>query len=558
MSSQAFRRLSQAYRAVMKKSGAYAAMTTRDKSIRSNLVLFRDCIPELDPHKRGILFLKVVKSTGKRRCAVELIWAGLIILATFSTKITTKIGIPGLLIFLGIGMVFGSDGLGWLYFDNMMLARQISDIALIIILFEGGYTIKKNLLKTALKPALSLATLGVVITGVVTALFIRFFFHMEWLTAMLLGSIISSTDAAAIFSILRGKALPPKVTATLQVESASNDPMAIMLTVTIIGLINGAQQSAWLSVLSFLWQLGGGAFIGWLIFLVGKWLFNSLRAGSGGFYYVLIIGVCFLAFGFAKIVYSNGFVAVFFAGVLFGNARFAFKGGVSHFLEGISAFAQVLVFLILGLLVFPRQLLFSWEEGLWIAIILMFVSRPVAVFLCTLFTRFTFKEKVFIAWSGFKGAVPIVLGTYPVVAGLDPDSRLFNIVFFAVLLTTLLEGSTLDWVGRSLGLLKESAPKPLVSMELMALENANFELIEVSLSETDFASKKLIRDMEFPPDVSITAIVRDNEVIPAKGNTRLLSGDLLFVLTPTTLSETLPDYFSCLNSSPCPPEASDT
>ncbi|MDD8054101.1 MAG: cation:proton antiporter, partial [Thermotogota bacterium] len=206
---------------------------------------------------------------------MELVWAGLIILATFSTKITTKIGIPGLLVFLGIGMLFGSDGFGWLYFDNMTLARQISDIALIIILFEGGYTIKKSLLKTSLKPALTLATLGVVITSVVTALFLHFFLHLNWLTALLLGSIISSTDAAAVFSILRGKALPTKVTATLQVESASNDPMAIMLTITIIGLINGAQQSVWMWGLSFVWQLCGGALIGWLIFVAGKWLFNS-------------------------------------------------------------------------------------------------------------------------------------------------------------------------------------------------------------------------------------------------------------------------------------------
>ena len=500
----------------------------------------------------------MVKWRHRGRCAVELVWAGLIILATFSTKITTKIGIPGLLVFLGIGMLFGSDGFGWLYFDNMTLARQISDIALIIILFEGGYTIKKSLLKTSLKPALALATLGVVITSAVTALFLHFFLHLNWLTALLLGSIISSTDAAAVFSILRGKALPTKVTATLQVESASNDPMAIMLTITIIGLINGAQQSVWMWGLSFVWQLCGGALIGWLIFVAGKWLFNSLKAGSGGFYYVLIIGVCLLAYGFAKIVQANGFVAVFFAGVLFGNAKFAFKGGVSHFLEGISTFAQVLVFLLLGLLVFPKQLLFSWHEGVWVAIILMFVSRPLAVFLCTLFSSFSFKERVFITWSGFKGAVPIVLATYPVVAGLDPDSRIFNIVFFAVFLTTLLEGSTLDWVGRALGLLRKSAPKPLVSMELMALENANFELIEISLGERDFASEKLIRDMALPPDVSITAIVRHNEVVPAKGNTRLISGDLLFVLTPTELSETLPDYFMCSTTCPNPKEPSET
>jgi cell volume regulation protein A len=342
------------------------------------------------------------------------------------------------------------------------------------------------------------------------------------------------------------------------VESASNDPMAIMLTITIIGLINGAQQSVWMWGLSFVWQLCGGALIGWLIFVAGKWLFNSLKAGSGGFYYVLIIGVCLLAYGFAKIVQANGFVAVFFAGVLFGNAKFAFKGGVSHFLEGISTFAQVLVFLLLGLLVFPKQLLFSWHEGVWVAIILMFVSRPLAVFLCTLFSSFSFKERVFITWSGFKGAVPIVLATYPVVAGLDPDSRIFNIVFFAVFLTTLLEGSTLDWVGRALGLLRKSAPKPLVSMELMALENANFELIEISLGERDFASEKLIRDMALPPDVSITAIVRHNEVVPAKGNTRLISGDLLFVLTPTELSETLPDYFMCSTTCPNPKEPSET
>jgi cell volume regulation protein A len=477
-----------------------------------------------------------------------LVWAGLIILATFSTKITAKIGVPGLLVFLGIGMLFGSDGFSWIYFDNMLLAQQISNIALIIILFEGGYNVKYSLIRTAFAPAITLATLGIIITTVVTGFFLRFFFGFDWLPAFLLGAIISSTDAAAVFSILRGKALPPKVSATLEVESASNDPMAILLTIAIIGLIKGETQNTWQWIGLFLWQFIGGFGIGWIVFIVGRWLFNSLKARTGGFYYVLILGICFLAYGFAEAVKANGFIAVFFAGVMFGNNRFAFKGGVSHFLEGVSTFAQVLVFLLLGLLVFPKQLFTTWHEGIWIALILIFISRPAAVFLCTMFSKFSQKERLFITWGGVKGAVPIVLATYPAVAGLDPENRLFNIVFFAVLITTLLEGSTLDWIGKKLRLLRKSSPKPLVSMELMALENANVELIEIVLDEQFTASGKLVRELNLPQEVLITAIVRENQLISAKGNTLLRSSDLLFVLTPTELSESISEYFICNES----------
>jgi cell volume regulation protein A len=472
-----------------------------------------------------------------------LVWAGLIILATFSTKITAKIGVPGLLVFLGIGMLFGSDGFSWFYFDNMLLAQQMSNIALIIIIFEGGYTVKRALIRTAFAPAMTLATLGIIITVSITGLFLHYFFNFEWLSAFLLGAMISSTDAAAVFSVFRGKALPQKVSATLEVESASNDPMAILLTIAFIGLIKGEAQSAWHWGLLFFWQFIGGFGIGWLVFIVGKWLFNTLKARTGGYYYVLILGVCFLAYGLAESVKANGFIAVFFAGVMFGNSRFAFKGGVSHFLEGVSTFAQVLIFLLLGLLVFPTQLLTTWQEGVWITLILILFSRPVAVFLCTLFSKFTVKEKIFLAWGGFKGAVPIVLATYPAVAGLDPENRFFNIVFFVVCITTLLEGSTIDWIGKKLGLLRNSAPKPLVSMELMALENANVELIEIVLDEQFTASGKLVRELNLPQEVLITAIVRENQLIPAKGNTLLRSSDLLFVLTPTELSESIPDYF---------------
>lgn len=460
-----------------------------------------------------------------------LLWAVLILVSTFFSKISSRFGIPGLIVFLGVGMLFGSDGFNWIYFDDVQLVQQIANIALIFILFEGGFVTKQSSLHSVWKSALSLSTLGVVITAVVVGIATHLLLGMEWYFSLLLGAIISSTDAAAVMSIFRNKSIQPQVSSTLEVESASNDPMAIVLTLTIMGLITGTMHNPEEMLGYLAWQFGGGFMIGWGINKLGRWFIDGLRDDSGGFYYVLIMGISLLSYGLADLLGANGFIAAFFAGFFMGNSEFTYKRGITHFLEGLSTLSVVGLFLILGLLVFPRELPSVWKEGTLIALVLIFVARPIAVFICTIRSKFRFKEKWFISWGGIKGAVPIVLATYPAAAGMDQGRFVFDVVFFVVLISSLIQGSTLDWIAGKLGLITGYRKKPPYSLELLALQKSNTEILNLAVDEGIPISGRAIKDIALPQDTIITAIVRDQQLIAPRGPTVIKPGDVLFVLT---------------------------
>ncbi len=460
-----------------------------------------------------------------------LFWSILILMAAFSTKVSSKIGIPALVVFLGIGMLFGSDFLNLIYFDDVNLAQQIANIALIFILFEGGFKTKDSALRSVWKSAFSLATLGVIITAVIVGLLTHLVFGLDFIFSLLLGSIISSTDAAAVFSVFRNKAIKRNVASTLEVESASNDPMAIVMTLTILSIVKGVTDSPESIVWEVVWQFGGGFLIGWMISRVGRWLFNILKTDAGGFYYVLIMGISLLSYGFGDLIGANGFIAAFFTGFFLGNSEFIYKRAISHFLEGISTIGVVGLFLILGLLVFPHELLGVWKEGILIALILVFVARPIAVFISTIASRFTFAERLFISWGGIKGAVAIVLATYPVVANIPNGRLIFNAVFFAVLFSALIQGSTLDWMAEKLKLVTGKPQKNAYSLELLALEKSNTEILNIMVDEDLPIVGKAIRDIQIPPNTIITAIVREGTLIAPKGDTVIKALDNLFLLT---------------------------
>lgn len=454
----------------------------------------------------------------------------LLLLATYSTRLASRFGIPGLIVFLGLGMLFGSDGLNLVYFDDPILAQKIAEAALLIILFEGGFTTSRSLFQMTVGPASFLATVGIVLTAVILGFLSHLVLGVDLKIAMLIGAITSSTDAAAVFAIMRAKKLSPKTAATLEIESASNDPMAIILTVAIIALIQGDITTPASFVATLTWQILIGAVIGVIIGKIGPILFNRAKLEASAFYYVLILGLAALTFGLAELIKGNGFIAVFVAGYFIGNAEFVYKQGISRFLEGVSTFVHVVLFLMLGLLVFPSQLIYSWKEGVVIALLLMFIARPLTVFLSTVFWDFTLKEKLFLCWGGVKGAVPIVLATYPTVAGLEVGHFIFNTVFFVVLLSTLIQGSSLYWVANKLGLLIGERQTKSYYLELIATEKTDYALLEYEIREDSYLVGSKLGKLAFPANSLITAIVRNNSIIAPRGGTAIQGGDTLFIL----------------------------
>jgi len=456
--------------------------------------------------------------------------AVLLIAAIYSTKITAKLGVPVLLLFLGIGMLFGSDVLNLIYFDNAVIAQEVANVFLIFILFEGGFHTRRETVKSVFGPALSLATFGIVLMAAILGLLIYLVTDLNLLYSFLIGSIISSTDAAAVFMILRQRTIKKHISTTLEVESAANDPMAIMLTIVFIQIISGQPRNIGSFLLGLTWQFGGGIAVGWIVGKLGALLFDRLRLENRGYYHVLSIAVGLLAFGGAEIIYSNGILAVFFAGYWLGNTDFVYRRGVAHFIEGISTFSNIAIFLLLGILVFPKSLIPVWREGLLITLLMIAIARPLTVLICTLPFKYKFREKLFLMWGGIKGAVPIVLATYPAVHGIDENHFIFNIVFFAVFLSCLLQGTTLSWVAKKLRLCLPARPKAIHSIELITMRKTEVDVFEIRLSETSRIDGWQISDLPLPSDTLIIAIIRDNQIIPPKGHTVLKKEDVLFVI----------------------------
>jgi cell volume regulation protein A len=336
--------------------------------------------------------------------------------------------VPLILIALAIGIIFGSDVTGIIYFDNAELTKQITDIALMFILFAGGYETKIKDLKNVLKPALLLSSIGVLFTGVICALLFSLIFKWDFLHSLLLSAIISSTDASAIFSILRGSNIDKQTTSLIKLESATNDPMAIIFTTFLIQLFQGYNFSTFSTILIFLWLFIGGIAIGILIGVLSKIIIKQIKDLDAGYYHLLIIGIIFLSFGIAELCNANGLMAVFFTGLILGNTKLPYNNRIAAFTDTLSFITNVIIYVLLGLLAFPSKFSEIYLYGIGLFLILTFVARPVTVFLLTAFTKFSIKKKTFISWSGIRGTVPIVLATYPLIAGLDPNHQMFNII----------------------------------------------------------------------------------------------------------------------------------
>ncbi len=348
--------------------------------------------------------------------------------------------------------------------------------------------------------------------------------------SLLLCTIISSTDAAAVFSILRTRSINRNVSAMTEIESAANDPMAIISVTAIIQLMTGGGVDTARSLLLFFWQLGGGVAIGLTAGRVGSSLFSRLKNIDIGYYYIFMIGIILLSYSLADFCRASGMLSVFFSGFIMGNSKIPFKNGVSSFSEALSFIANVALFILLGLLVFPGQLQGTWLVSLLLFLVLTFIGRPVAVLVCTSFAGLNIREKIFIGWSGLRGAVPIVLATYPVAAGIEDGHVFFNIIFLCVTFSIVIQGTTIGRLADLLRLSGKARTRPGQTMELVTIHETDYELIEVFIDSDAYHGECRISDMGLPSGVTITMVNRDNKIVAPRGSTIILPGDILSVL----------------------------
>lgn len=455
----------------------------------------------------------------------------LVLLGIISSKVSTRLGMPVLVLFLLVGMAAGSEGIGRLDFEDYRLAHAIGTVALVMILFDGGLGTSMASIRSSWKPSILLATLGVLVTAVITGLAAHWILGISLLEGMLLGSIVGSTDASAVFSVLRtgGVGLPRRISSVLEVESASNDPAAIFLTVGCIELLLGHVSFGPGLLKLFALQMAVGAVIGYAAGRGTVWIANRIELGATGLYPVLVSACCLLTYGLTVRLGGSGFLAVYLAGVVVGNRRLAFQQGIRRFHDAIAWLAQILMFVTLGLLCFPSRL---WEVGgkaVLIAAVLILVARPLAVLISASPFRFNWKELTFISWVGLKGAVPITLATFPLMFATPEVSLqaplLFDVVFFIVVVSAILQGSTLASAARWLGLERPREPEPPVTLEISSLRNVDGEIIDYMIREDSRAAGRLVKDLALPGGVVIAMITRGDQVIAPQGMTRIHVGD---------------------------------
>jgi cell volume regulation protein A len=464
-----------------------------------------------------------------------------------------RLRVPGLLLFLFLGMALGSDGLGWIAFSDYDLARTIGIIALALILFEGGLTAGLLEVRPVLAPAISLATVGTLVTAAVTGLTAAWLFDLTTSQGLLLGAVLASTDGAAIFALLRGSTLRRRLARTLEAESGLNDPIAVLL---VIGLIEYETTDGYglADALELLVrQIGIGAVVGVVVAAVMVWALRRAKLATGGLYPVATLATAALAFGGADALHGSGFLAVYVAGLGLGTAGIPAQQTVTVFHQGLAWVAQVTMFLALGLLVFPSHLDDVAVEGTVLAIVLVVIARPLAVAVSTLGFGYSWAERAVLSIAGLRGAVPVVLATFPVIAGVKGSSVIFDIVFFAVLISTLLQGLSFERVAAWLGATttEPALPRPLA--EAGTIRRLGAEILEYEIAHDDAAVGASVRDLGLPREAVVNVIVRDQEAIPPRGSTRLRAGDRLHVLLRSELSREIPGIVERWRTGPLGP-----
>ncbi len=464
---------------------------------------------------------------------IIIVIAVFLVVSVSLSKISERFGVPALLVFLGIGMLAGSDGPGGLYFDNAWLSQALGTVALAFILFTGGLETEVQTVKTVAKPALLLATAGVLITAVLTGLCVKYALGLSWLKSLLIGSIVSSTDAAAVFAVLRSKnvSLKEPLRPLLELESGSNDPMAVFLTIGFIELLRNPAQSMWSLIPLFFQQMVLGFLLGYAMSKLFIAIVNRINLDYEGLYPVLSLGWVLLTYGLTAWLNGSGFLAVYIIGIMLGKHVYSHKKSLIRFHDGVAWLMQISMFLTLGLLVFPKQLMPVAGQGLLISLLLIFVARPVSVFIGLAAFKFSLREKLLISWVGLRGSVPIVLATFPLLAGLDQDHFIFNLVFFIVITSVLFQGTTIPYFARILGVDAPFVRKRRYPIDFEGSSKVNMQLEDFIVPYESKAVGQPIFKLGFPKDSLITLIVRDNKYITPRGDTLLEEGDVLLILS---------------------------
>jgi potassium/hydrogen antiporter len=464
--------------------------------------------------------------------------------ALLASFVAGRLRVPGLVLFLAVGMLAGSDATGWIdfgrEFEDYELARAVGVIALALILFEGGLTAGLGEIRPVMGPALSLAVVGTIGTALLTGVAAYLLFDFTVLEGMLMGAIVSATDGAAIFAVLRGSTLRRKLARTLEGEAGLNDPVAVLL---VVGLIEWMQQDDYglpdMAAL-FAQELAIGALIGIGVGWLAVQAFMLARLSSQGLYPVASVATVALAFGAADFSDGSGFMAAYVAGLVLGSASIPAKNTITTFHQGLAWVAQLTMFLTLGLLVFPSQLGDVWLEGTILAIVTAAVARPLAVALAIGPARYSVAERGLLGWAGLRGAVPVVLATFPIIEGVPEGNEFFNIAFFAVLLSTVLQGTTFEPLAARLKLTTDEPAMPPPMFEVGAVRQLGGDVVEHVIRPGDAAAGARLRDLGLPRDALVSLVVRGDEALLPRGSTRLEEGDRLLVLVRREVARELP------------------
>ncbi|HOI58482.1 MAG: potassium/proton antiporter [Methanoculleus sp.] len=475
---------------------------------------------------------------------LELVFVGiatLFLISIIANKFSERLGVPALLIFLIVGMLAGSEGPGGIPFDDPAIAQVIGIIALAYILFSGGIDTRLEQIQPILWPGIALSTIGVVLTAALLGIFAVVVLGFPPLTGLLLGAVVSSTDAAAVFSVLRTARarLKGNLRPFLEFESGSNDPMAVLLTTGIIGLILTPGSSILDLVPTFVQQMAVGGLLGYALGKFIVYLLNRIKLESEGLYPVLTLSMVLLTYGLTTVLGGNGFIGIYIAGLVVGNSIVVHKKSLIRFHDGIAWLMQIVMFLALGLLVFPSELVSAFVPGLLAALLLIFIARPVAVMLTLLPWKMPLNEKALVSWVGLRGAVPIILATYPLVAGVPGAEMIFNIVFFIVIISALVHGTSIPSVARWLGLAAPLEETSKLSREFEVDPDTQSELLEVVIPCDATAVGKQVVDLGLPRGALIILLQKGEERFVPGGSTVIEAGDTLLLLTTDDLADTV-------------------
>lgn len=463
--------------------------------------------------------------------AVFLTILGVLIAASmlFSRQVD-RLGVPVVLLFLVLGMLGGSEGIGRIEFSDYGIAVRVGTIYLVLILFNGGLSTAWGSVRGVLLPAGLLASVGVVITAALVAIFCRML-GLPLIHSLLVGAVVSSTDAAAVLAVLRGSKLRlrPRVGNTLEVESCINDPMAVILTVTIIEAAQSTGTLDWTFWLGVPLQLVVGTAFGLAFGYAGLTVLRRVRPSTVGLYPAMTLGLAFLSYGVATLLHGSGFLSVYVTALYLGNSNLPYRAGLSRIHESLGWLSQISLFLMLGLLVYPLSLLRVMHVGLAVGLFLAFVARPVAVLLCLLPLRFPPREILYLGWIGLRGAVPIMLGAFPMLAGVPGAGDVFNIVFFVVVLSTILPGATIREVTRWMGMAAPEKPRPSAVLELHSAFPLHGEIASYLIEPQAAVCGLPLSEIHLPPQAAVALIVRGKELVAARGQTVLEQGDHAYV-----------------------------